>query len=158
MTTPELTTPQTPPRVLIRAFWALHRAVYRFSGGRLGPWRPTTGRRFGVMGLTTTGRRSGAHRLVMVGYFEDGDELVTLAMNGWADTPPAWWLNLQANPEATVMLSDGPREVRARPAIGTEHDRLWARFDEFPGWGDALEARMRGRSIETPIVVFAARR
>ena len=38
----------------------------------------------------------------MVGYFEDGPNLVTMAMNGWADDEPAWWLNLQAHPEASV--------------------------------------------------------
>ena len=47
-------------------------------------------------------------------------------MNGWADPEPAWWLNLQAHPEATVELPDGTREVTARAATGEERARLWA--------------------------------
>ncbi len=146
--------PTSPPRILIRTFWSLHRAVYRLSGGRLGTWRPKSGKRFGVMGLTTTGRRSGEPRQVMVGYFTDGPNVVTLAMNGWADTPPAWWLNLEANPVATVTLPDGPRTVIARVAVGEERDRLWTRFEEFPGWGDDLDTRTQQRTSATPVVVF----
>jgi len=48
------------------------------------------------MRLTTTGRRSGQNRSVILGYIEDGPKLVTLAMNGWGEGEPAWWLNLQA--------------------------------------------------------------
>lgn len=154
MTTRERQTLRTPPRVLVQSFWAVHRAIYRISGGRVGPWRPKSGKRFGVMGLTTTGRRSGEPRLVMLGYFEDGPRLVSLAMNGWADTAPAWWVNLESHPEATAMLADGPRTVRARRATGSEHDWLLDRFDEFPGWGDALEARIAQRGTATPVVIF----
>ena len=93
--------------------------IYRLTRGRIGLWRPKPDKRFGVMGLSTTGRRTGASRLVMVGYVDDGPNLVTLAMNGWADTQPAWWLNLQANPEAIALLAKvqhgaGPRGKRAR--------------------------------------------
>ena len=49
------------------------------------------------MRLTTIGRRSGRTRAVIVGYFEDGTNLVTMAMNGWRSAEPAWWLNLQAH-------------------------------------------------------------
>jgi hypothetical protein len=93
----------------------------------------------------------------MVGYFDDGPNLVSLAMNGWADAQPAWWLNLQAKPEATVMLKTGPRAVRARRANDAEHDRLWARFADFPGWGDDLDERVSKRSKKTPIVIFEPR-
>jgi len=48
------------------------------------------------MRLTTTGRRTGQEGSVILGYVEDGPNLVTMAMNGWADGEPAWWLNLQA--------------------------------------------------------------
>ena len=72
----------------------------------MGLWRPKRGR-WGTARLTTTGRRTGQQRSVIVGYFEDGPNLVTLAMNGWADGEPAWWLNLQAHPDATVDLVKG---------------------------------------------------
>ena len=116
-------------RPLLRTFWKLHRAVYRLTRGRLGLQQPERGAKFGMLRLHTVGRRSGQARIAMVGYFRDGADLVTLAMNGWGKADPAWWLNLQANPAATVELADGSREVRARAAFGTERGR--SRVDRF---------------------------
>jgi deazaflavin-dependent oxidoreductase (nitroreductase family) len=107
-----------------------------------------------MMRLTTRGRRSGQPRVAIVGYYEDGPNLVTLAMNGWAEPEPAWWLNLRAQPEATVELPDGPRTVRARAATGAERDRLWAGFPNYPGWGDDISALAARRSTETAVVVL----
>jgi deazaflavin-dependent oxidoreductase (nitroreductase family) len=107
-----------------------------------------------MLRLTTVGRRSGTVREAMIGYYPDGSSLVTLAMNGWADADPAWWLNLQARPETTVVLPDGPRQVRARAAHGSERDRLWERFREYPGWGDDIDALAARRSRPTAVVVF----
>lgn len=143
-----------PPRVLIRTFWFLHRNIYRISGGRIGLTRAKAGARFGMMRIETIGRRSGQRRVAMIGYYPDGQNLVTLAMNGWADADPAWWLNLQARPETTVNLPDGPRQVRARAATGAERDRLWGAFRNYPGWGDDIDALSAGRSRETTVVVF----
>ena len=148
---------RTPPRFLIRIFWLLHRAAYRLSGGRFGLSRPEAGGRFGMMRLATVGRRSGKPRLAIVGYYEDGPNLVTLAMNGWGEAEPAWWLNLQANPDSTVDLADGSRAVRARAAAGEERERLWARFRDYPGWGDDVDALAARRSTETAVVVLEPR-
>jgi len=148
---------KTPPRIVVRTFWTLHRAVYRLSGGRIGLSRPEAGARFGLLRLTTLGRRSGQRRLTMVGYYPDGENLVTLAMNGWADAEPAWWLNLRAHPDTTVELPDGPRAVRARAATGAERERLWAQFRDYPGWGDDIDALAARRSIETAVVVLEPR-
>jgi len=103
------------------------------------------------MRLRTIGRRSGSERVAILGYFEDGPNLVTMAMNGWGDPEPAWWLNLQARPEATVELVDGPRAVRARAAEGEERARLWARWAEYDKGLDSFAAR---RSRETAVVVL----
>lgn len=146
--------PTTPPRILVRTFWMLHRGIVRLTGGRFGLQRPERGARFGMLRLHTLGRRSGQARVAMVGYYEDGANLVTLAMNGWGTAEPAWWLNLQANPDATVDLPDGPRAVRARPAEGEERDRLWAMFRDYPGWGDDLGALAARRPGDTAIVIF----
>ena len=148
---------RTLPRPLIRTFWMLHRAAYRLSGGRFGLSQPAAGGRFGMMRLATLGRRSGKERVAIVGYFEDGPNLVTLAMNGWGTAEPAWWLNLQADPDATVDLADGIRAVRARAATGTERARLWARFDEFPGWGDDIDALALRRPTDTAVVILEPR-
>ena len=141
-------------RPVLRTFWMLHRTIYRLTGGRLGLQQPERGAKFGMLRLHTVGRRSGNSRLAMVGYFEDGPNLVTLAMNGWGKGEPAWWLNLQANPAATVELADGSREVRARAASGTERERLWETFDDYPGWGSDLGALAAHRPGETAIVVL----
>jgi deazaflavin-dependent oxidoreductase (nitroreductase family) len=148
---------RVPPRIVVRTFWALHRAAYRATGGRFGLSRPEAGHKFGMLQLSTVGRRSGQPRMTMIGYYPDAENLVTLAMNGWADAEPAWWLNLQARPDTTVVLPDGPRPVRARAATGAERDRLWARFRDFPGWGDDIDALAARRSIETAVVVLEPR-
>jgi deazaflavin-dependent oxidoreductase (nitroreductase family) len=142
------------PRPLIKIFWALHRGIVRVSGGRIGLQRPERGAKFGMLRLHTVGRRSGQERIAMVGYFEDGPNLVTLAMNGWGTAEPAWWLNLQANATATVELPGGNREVRARASTGAERDRIWATFRDYPGWGADLEHLTALRPGETAIVVF----
>jgi hypothetical protein len=95
--------------------------------------------------------------MVIVGYFEDGPNLVTLAMNGWADAEPGWWINLQATPEATVLLRSGPRAVRTRAAVEGERDRLWAQFGNYPGWGADIDGLAAGRSTNTTVVVFEPR-
>src|SRR5829696_7629152 len=118
-----------PPKWFIRAAWLIHRAIARVSGGRLGLWRPK-GDKWGTLRLRTVGRRTGKEREAILGYFEDGPNLVTLAMNGWIDAEPAWWLNLQEKPDATVVLSDGRRNVHGRTAQGEERTRLWAMFRE----------------------------
>ena len=149
--------PRTSPRLFVRIAWVGHRALYRLTGGRIGLTRPKAGGRFGMMRLTTLGRRSGQPRVAMVGYYEDGPNLVTLAMNGWADAEPAWWLNLQAQPDTTVDLSDGPRAVRARAAQGPERERLWATFDDYPGWGNDLDALAARRPTTTAVVILEPR-
>jgi hypothetical protein len=78
-----------PPRWFVRLAWSTHRRLYRITRGRLG-LRRAKANRYGMMRLTTTGRRTGQERSVILGYFEDGPNLVTMAMNGWADDDPAW--------------------------------------------------------------------
>jgi deazaflavin-dependent oxidoreductase (nitroreductase family) len=143
-----------PPRSFIRLAWATHRCLYRWTGGRLGLWRPQPGR-WGTMRLVTVGRRTGQTRPVIVGYFEDGPNLVTMAMNGWGDAEPAWWLNLQAHPDITVDLVGGPRQVTARAALGAERERLWGRWRQIARNLDAYAAR---RSRETAVVILEPRR
>lgn len=148
-----LRTPKLPPRWFIRGAWIAHRAIHRFTGGRRGLAHPNPGGQFGYLRLTTIGRRSGKERVAILGYVQDGANLVTLAMNGWADPDPAWWLNLRARPEATVELKGGTQRVRARAAAGDERQRLWAKLSEYTGWGD-IAAFGSLRSGETTVVLF----
>ena len=139
-----------PPRWFVRLAWSTHRGLYRVTGGRVGLRRAKVNR-YGMMRLTTTGRRTGQERSMILGYFEDGPNLVTMAMNGWADGEPAWWLNVQAHPKTSVDLVDGRRSVRGRAAEGEERSRLWARWREIDANLDAFAAL---RSAETAVVIL----
>ncbi len=145
--------PRLPPRWFVRAVWLGHRALFRLTGGRMGLWKPKPGK-WGTMRLQTTGRRSGKVRAAILGYYADGPNLVTMAMNGWAEGEPAWWLNLQAQPDANVETDDGTQPVRGRAAVGDERQRLWARWAEF---GDDVDAYAARRSSETAVVVLEPR-
>ncbi len=144
--------PRLPPRSFVRLFWSAHRAVYRLTGGRVGLWRPKAGR-WGTMRLTTIGRRTGQERSVIIAYVVDGPNLITLAMNGWADAEPAWWLNLRAHPDARVDVPNGQR-VRGRAAEGEERTRLWDRWREVETNLDGYAAL---RSSETAVVILEPR-
>lgn len=139
-----------PPRWFIRTAWKFHKGLYRLTGGRFG-LRRAKGDRWGMMHLTTIGRRSGQERGVILGYFDDGPNLVTMAMNGWGEGEPAWWLNLQAHPEVTVVVPDGTRRVVGRAAAGDERERLWDRWRQIDKDLDEFAAR---RSQETAVVVL----
>ena len=143
-----------PPRWFVRSAWLVHRALYALTGGRLG-LRPASATTWGMMHLTTVGRRSGKERTAILGYFEDGPNLVTLAMNGWGAPEPAWWLNLQAHPDTTVTLRDGSHPVHGRAATPEERPRLWARWAEYDGANlDSWAAR---RPNETAVVILEPR-
>ena len=69
----------------------------------------------------------------------------------------AWWLNLRAQPDASVTLKDGARAVRARAAEGEERRRLWDGFRAYAGQGDDIDAYARLRPTETAVVVLEPR-
>lgn len=143
-----------PPRWFILTAWRVHRALYRLSGGRFGLRRPSS-HVYGMMRLHTVGRRSGRERVAILAYFEDGPNVVTMAMNGWGDPPPAWWLNLQAQPEATVDLPGSERRrVVARRAEGAERVRLWEALRGLTEGDQDLDDLAALRTRETPIVVL----
>jgi deazaflavin-dependent oxidoreductase (nitroreductase family) len=142
-----------PPRWFVLFFWHAHRLLLRLTRGRLGLWRPKPDG-WGALRLTTTGRRTGQPRHVVIGYFEDDGNLVTMAMNGWGAAEPAWWLNLQDHPDAIAQTRDGARQVHARRAQGHERERLWSRWAEIDKNLDAYAAR---RPRETAVVVLEPR-
>jgi deazaflavin-dependent oxidoreductase (nitroreductase family) len=146
--------PRLPPRWIIRTIWLLHRAALRITGRRFG-LRTATAERAGYLQLATIGRTSGKERRAIVAYIEDGSNLVTMAMNGWGKDAPAWWLNLETQPDAMAHTPEESREVRARVANADEHERLWAQLDGGP-WGD-IEGYAARRPRETPIVILEPR-
>ena len=131
--------------------WRAHRALYRLSGGRF-LWTTSNKRGWGALRLTTIGRQSGQERNVIIGYVEDGPNLVAIAMNGWDEGHPSWWLNLEAHPDAVVRLAgQPPHRVRARRALGQERDHLWQRWVTV---NPQLDAYAGLRSTQTPVVVL----
>jgi F420H(2)-dependent quinone reductase len=140
-----------PPRWFIRSAWLIHRAIYAVSGRRLG-LRPAEPNTWGMMRLRTIGRRSGKERAAILGYFEDGPNLVTMAMNGWGAPEPAWWLNLQSHPEAVLELPDRTIAVRGRAATSEERPRLWARWRHYDG--ENLDSWASRRPGETAVVIL----
>ncbi len=101
----------------------VHRWMIKASRGRFG-WN---GMNMPVLELTTTGRKSGQPRTVLLtSPIQDGAALVVVASRGGDDTHPAWFLNLVENPRVEVSLQGKPKEARrARVATAEERARLW---------------------------------
>ena len=137
-------------RLVTRYGGALHRFLYRASGGRIG------GELWGlrVVLLTTTGRRTGKRRTVPLCSLRDGDDVVVIGSYGGLDRPPAWSLNLQADPRAELENGRERRQVVARTAGPGERARLWAAVTaKAPGY---LEYERR-TSREIPVIVLRPR-
>ena len=74
MTQQAIQASRMPPRWVIKTIWSLHRAAYSLTGGRFGLRTPTS-ERWGMLRLTTVGRRTGQRRVAILGYLEDGPNL-----------------------------------------------------------------------------------
>jgi len=114
-----------PSDFALKAMNAVHRSLLKISGERLG-WNVSN---MPVLELTTTGRKSGQPRSVMLtSPVQEGTTLVVVASRGGDDKPPAWLLNLQDNPDVEVALKGKAKQrMRARIATPEERSRLWPR-------------------------------
>ena len=137
-----------PIAALQRAATRLHNSLYRATGGRIGGSVPGSGP---VLLLTTNGRKTGRERTVPLLYLRDGEDIVLVASNGGTATHPAWWLNLEANPVATVEVGDRRLRVRAREADPEEKKRLWPRLVQMYG---AYEDYQRKTDREIPVILL----
>jgi F420H(2)-dependent quinone reductase len=122
-----------PARLAMKLGSGAHAGVYRATGGKL----------FGRMGkspillLNTVGRKSGRKRTSPLLYVMDGEDFVIIASKGGAPTHPAWYLNLRADPEATVEVGDREVRVRAEETDSEEKARLWQKMVEmYPTYDD----------------------
>jgi deazaflavin-dependent oxidoreductase (nitroreductase family) len=100
-----------------------HRVILKLSFGHLG-WNALD---MPVLELTTTGRKSGKPRTVMLtSPWQEGDRIVVVASRGGDDHHPAWFLNLREDPNVEVSLKGRPKQpMRARIAAADERARLW---------------------------------
>ena len=112
-----------PSDRFLKTMNGVHKGLLRLSGGRLG-W---TAADMPVLELTTTGRRSGRPRPVMLtSPLMDGDRIVIVASKGGEDTHPAWFLNLREDPQVTVSMKGASGvAMLASIASAEERDRLW---------------------------------
>ena len=95
---------------------------FRRNGGKVGG----DFEGFPLLLLTSTGAKSGAERLNLIGYFDiDGKNYIVGSAAG-RDQSPAWVFNLRANPDATVEIgSDPPKSVVAHELPRDERDRIF---------------------------------
>jgi deazaflavin-dependent oxidoreductase (nitroreductase family) len=101
--------------------------------------------------LTTTGRKSGEERTHPLIYGRDGDAYLVVASKGGADVPPAWYLNLEADPNVEVQVRGDRFKARARTAAPEERARLWpVMTKEWPAYDDYQTKTDR----QIPIVVL----
>ena len=131
-------------------FGAEHVRVYRETGGEHGyQWRGTQ-----ILLLTTTGRRSGEPRTTPLIHRTDGGHWVIVASKGGAPEDPAWFSNMQADPDATIQVLAEEIPVRMSVAEGEERERLWKLMTEVWPAYDEYQAKT-DRTI--PIVVLDRR-
>ena len=115
-----------PSDPTFKAVNTLHRVVQRATFGKLG-WQAGS---MPVIELTTTGRKSGEPRTVLLtAPVQEGDVYVVVASRGGDDTHPAWFLNLRDDPAVEVATGSGPKQaMRARIADADERARLWPKI------------------------------
>jgi deazaflavin-dependent oxidoreductase (nitroreductase family) len=138
-----------PSDLLLKTVNTLHRGLVKISGGRLG-WR---GAGMPVVELTTTGRKSGLPRTVMLtSPVQDGEAIVVVASRGGDDQHPAWLLNLRDHPDVDVAFAGEPRRpMRARVATPFERASLWPRVTAaYKGYADYQTKTER----EIPLVLL----
>ena len=136
-----------PARLALKLGSGAHAGVYRATGGKL----------FGRMGkspillLNTVGRKTGRKRTTPLLYVMDGEDFVIIASKGGAATHPAWYLNLRANPDATVEIGDREVQVEAGVADPEEKARLWQKMVQmYPTYDDYQRKTER----EIPLLVL----
>ena len=109
-------------------------------------WRGTS-----TLILTTTGRRSGERRPTPLIYGVRGDDYLVVASKGGSDAPPAWYLNLEADPDVEVQVKGDRFKARARVATPEEKPEAWRTMvAEWPAYDRYQEKTER----EIPVVVL----
>ena len=112
-----------PSDLTLKTMNTVHRFLLKASGGRVG-WGVS---KMPALELTTTGRKSGQPRSVMLtSPYQEGTTIVVVASRGGDDQHPAWFLNLRDNPQVEVAMKGGPRRPMVAKVAGPEERaRLW---------------------------------
>jgi deazaflavin-dependent oxidoreductase (nitroreductase family) len=104
-----------------------------------------------VLLLDTVGRRTGQRRQTPVQYLRDEEAYVVVAADRGAPHPPAWYLNLGANPHALIHIGSRAIDVEAREATGEERAELWRRLVDANRY---LERTARKARRELPLLLL----
>jgi deazaflavin-dependent oxidoreductase (nitroreductase family) len=138
-----------PSDFVLKSMNGVHRAILKATGGHFG-WQAG---KMPVLELTTTGRKSGQPRSVMLtSPYQDGSTIVVVASRGGDDTHPAWFLNLRDKPEVEVAYKGAAKKpMRARVASPEERGRLWPTIaSEFKNYAQYQTKTTR----EIPLVLL----
>lgn len=134
-------------RWLIALITTVHRFLYRTTGGWIGARAPG----IRMLLLENIGRKSGQRRVTPLLYVEDGANFVVVASNGGDDRSPAWWYNVQENPEVAIQVGRERIPVRARGAAVDEQESLWQKLESSYRYYQDYRSRT---DREIPIVVL----
>jgi deazaflavin-dependent oxidoreductase (nitroreductase family) len=131
--------------VFQRTLYRLDRPLYRWSRGRITVPGVLAG--LPVIIMTTTGARSGEPRSMPLAGIPFGADLAVIGSNYGQPRTPAWVVNLEADPHATVRWRDRSADVRARAATDDEAERIWVLATEVYAGFRAYRQRITGRRI-----------
>ena len=110
---------------------------FRRNGGKVGGQFEG----FTLLLLTSTGAKSGAQRVNLVGYFDVGGKIDIVGSAAGRDSNPAWVHNIRANPRVTVEIgAEAPKPANARELPRAERDSIYPIVvDRAPGFGEYQE-------------------
>ena len=103
--------------------------------------------------LTTIGRKSGAPRPTPLLYQPTGKGFILVASRGGSDHHPAWFLNLQANPNCEIQVGRFSYTANARILAAEERAAYWEWMVRF--WPDYANYQARTER-EIPVVMLDA--
>ncbi|MEE6165742.1 MULTISPECIES: nitroreductase family deazaflavin-dependent oxidoreductase [unclassified Mycolicibacterium] len=124
-----------------------HRFVLTVSGKRL------LAHPFGMplVELRTVGRKSGQPRsCFLTTPVHDSKRVVLVASKGGDDRHPDWYRNLQAHPDAELLINGERRKVHARTASPEEKAALWPKIvASYQGYANYQKRTTR----DIPVVI-----
>ena len=141
-----------PSDFALKTMNRVHRVMLAVSRGKVG-W---TAGGMEALELHTTGRSSGQRRSVMLTspVTTATGGIVIVASKGGEDTHPAWFLNLQSNPEVEVTRKGTTTPMRARIVGADERPALWADVTKVQQRYAGYQSKT---SREIPLVVLEPR-
>jgi deazaflavin-dependent oxidoreductase (nitroreductase family) len=104
-----------------------------------------------ILLLTTKGRKSGQERTSALIYRDYEGKQLVVASKGGSDQPPAWFLNIEADPEVTVQIKGDKFTARARTATTDEKPAMWEHMVQV--WPDYANYQAK-TDRDIPVVVL----